>query len=95
MNAHTIHLTLAKHKQRLFSNYPLRSMALFGSYASGTATEFSDIDILVDFNEPVGFEIVDLAIELESLLERKVDLTTVKALKPALWAFVEPQLQYV
>lgn len=95
MDAQTIRLTLEQHKRALFQKYPLRSMALFGSYATGTATEASDVDILVDFMQPVGFEIVDLAIELEAMLHKRVDLTTVNALKPALWEFVEPQLQYV
>ncbi len=95
MDAQTIRQTLEHHKLALFQKYPLRSMALFGSYATGSANENSDVDILVDFLQPVGFEVVDLAIELETLLQKKVDLTTVKALKPALWEFVEPQLQYV
>lgn len=90
-----IRLTLEQHKLALFQKYPLRSIALFGSYATGTATETSDIDILVDFEQPVGLEVVDLAIELEELLHKRVDLTTRNALKPALWEFVKPQLQYV
>jgi len=28
--------------------YPIRSLSLFGSYAQGTATENSDVDLLVD-----------------------------------------------
>ncbi|WP_083421941.1 nucleotidyltransferase family protein [Arsenicibacter rosenii] len=69
--------------------------ALFGSYADGTATANSDIDILVEFNQPVGFEFIDLAIELEDILQKRVDLVTRQAIKPKLMPFIMSQLQYV
>lgn len=70
-------------------------MALFGSYATGTATEASDVDILVEFNRPVGFEFIDLSIELEILLQKPVDLVTRQAIKPRLLPYVTRQLHYV
>lgn len=70
-------------------------MALFGSYADGTATEDSDVDIMVEFNRPVGFEFIDLSIELENLLQKPVDLVTRQAVKPKLMPYITPQLQYV
>lgn len=33
-------------------NYPVKKISIFGSYADGTATEESDIDMLVEFNTP-------------------------------------------
>ena len=42
----------------------------------------SDIDILVEFSEPVGWEFIDLKDFLEMILEIKVDLVTKNALKP-------------
>jgi len=42
----------------------------------------SDIDILVEFSDPVEWDFIDLKEFLESLLEVKVDLVTKNALKP-------------
>ncbi|WP_128545777.1 nucleotidyltransferase family protein [Larkinella soli] len=95
MNAEAIKEILKANKEALFQRYPLKTMALFGSYADGTATEESDVDIMVEFSQPVGFEVVDLAIELEELLHKRVDLITRKAIKPSLMSFVSRQLQYV
>ncbi|GAB3934094.1 nucleotidyltransferase family protein [Larkinella terrae] len=95
MDAEQIKQILKVNKDVLFHRYPLVSIALFGSYADGTATEESDVDIMVEFSEPVGFEVVDLAIELEELLQKKVDLVTRKAIKPRLLPFISKQLQYV
>jgi uncharacterized protein len=95
MNAQDIKHQLQAHKSRLFDHYPLTSMALFGSYADGTATENSDVDIMVEFSQPVGFEFIDLVIELEELLHKRVDLVTKQAISPRLMRYISPQLQYV
>lgn len=95
MNGTEIKQLLRANKERLFAMYPLASMALFGSYADGTASEDSDVDILVEFNQPVGFEFIDLSIELESILHRPVDLVTRQAIKPRMMPFITQQLQYV
>ncbi|MBN1167012.1 MAG: nucleotidyltransferase domain-containing protein [Methanospirillaceae archaeon] len=55
-------------KEHTFTKYHISSLALFGSYVQGKATENSDIDILVDFDRPIGLEIVDLKDELETIL---------------------------
>jgi predicted nucleotidyltransferase len=49
-------------------------IGIVGSYARGEETEESDIDILVDFSEPIGWEVVDLKEYLEDLLSHRVDL---------------------
>ncbi len=49
---------------------------LFGSYVKGTAKTTSDVDLLVEFEKPIGWEFVDLAEELEHALDRKVDIAT-------------------
>ena len=56
--------------------------ALFGSFARGDATENSDIDLLVRFSKPKGFDWVNAALEIEDALGRKVDLVTEKGLSP-------------
>lgn len=86
---------LKQHKDKLTQKYPLKSIALFGSYARDEQKQDSDIDLLVDFTTPVGMEIVDLAIELEEILGHKVDLVTYNAVKKRLLPFIEHELAYV
>ena len=45
--------------------------------------------------QPVGFEFVDLAIELEKLFKHKVDLVSRKAIRPKMLPFIEKDLVYV
>jgi uncharacterized protein len=56
--------------------------AVFGSFARGEATKDSDIDLLVRFSKPKGFDWVDAALEIEDALGRKVDLVTENSLSP-------------
>jgi uncharacterized protein len=95
MNHQPILRALQKNKSYFFEKYPLKSMALFGSYARNEATSKSDIDILVEFSTPVGFEFMDLAIELETILNHKVDLFSKKGLKTNMLAFIEEEIIYV
>lgn len=53
---------------------------LFGSYASGSPTETSDIDILIS-GEEKGLKFIGLLDELRSTLHKKVDLIRVDDLK--------------
>ncbi len=62
--------------------------AVFGSFARGEADERSDIDLLVRFSKPKGFDWIDAALEIEDELGRKVDLVTEAALSPHLKEYV-------
>jgi uncharacterized protein len=57
-------------------------MGLFGSYARGDYTEESDLDVIVEFSQPVGFEFIHLANRLEELFGMKVDLLTPDSINP-------------
>lgn len=76
--------------------YPVKKLGVFGSFATGNNTEESDIDVLVEFTEPVDiFEFIDLKEFLETLLGKKVDLVSVKALKPFLRDRILGEVVYV
>ena len=83
---------LRKHKAELQRKYPLSSIELFGSYARNEQNTNSDVDVMVEFSEPVGIEFVDLLIELEAILGQPVDLINKKSLRPRLKPFIEPDL---
>lgn len=90
-----IEQTLAKHKQQLFSNYPIKSLAIFGSYARKEQTPDSDLDIIVEFNDKIGIRFIDLAEELETLIGFKVDLVSRKGIKDKYFQKIQSDLMYV
>lgn len=67
----------------LRQKYGVKRVGLFGSYSRCEATEESDIDILVEFERPIGFfAFMDLEEYLKEELGAEVDLVTEDALKP-------------
>lgn len=60
----------------LVSEYGVKRIGLFGSYAKGTPSETSDVDVVVEFARPIGLRFVEFAEYLESLLGKRVDVLT-------------------
>lgn len=78
-----IRSVLSDQKEFLRNKYRIKEMSIFGSVVRREEGDISDIDILVDFSEPIGFfAFLELEEYLEQLLGRKVDLVSRKALKP-------------
>ncbi|MCX6090162.1 MAG: nucleotidyltransferase family protein [Candidatus Atribacteria bacterium] len=66
---------LKKHKDEVENTYHAKILGIFGSYARGEASQESDIDVLVDFNDKVDlFDLVELSIFLEEKIGWKVDI---------------------
>ena len=75
---------LSEHRAEL-GEMGVRSLALFGSVARDEAKPGSDVDLLVEFSQPVGlFQFIALKQYLEALLGSTVDLGTPRSLKPLL-----------
>jgi len=72
---------LQSHKNDLQVKYHVKELGVFGSFARGEQGLESDVDILVEFDEPIGWEYVDLIDHLENIIGLKVDLVTPMALK--------------
>lgn len=87
--------TLRSHKTTLSLKYGLTQIAIFGSYGRGQQTSDSDLDILVDFKNPIGVEFIDLADELERILKIKIDLVSKNGVKPFYYKQIEDELNYV
>lgn len=94
-NLQDIKNTLSTNKKSLFDKYGLRFLAIFGSYARNQQTDQSDIDILVEFEKPIGIEFIDLAHDLENMLDEKVDLVSKSGLKPKYFKSISNELNYV
>jgi len=91
----TILSLILKNKPDLQKKYPIKTIGVFGSVARGDNDETSDVDILVEFEKPIGIEFIDLANELESILQQKVDLISRAGVKPKYFKVIEKDLHYV
>ncbi|HBR14816.1 MAG TPA: nucleotidyltransferase [Candidatus Omnitrophica bacterium] len=60
----------------LRQRFGVKRMAIFGSFATDTATGESDVDIFLEFEKPIGLRFMQLADYLESKLRKKADILT-------------------
>lgn len=87
--------TLNTHKKRLFRDYPLKSIAIFGSYSRAEQDSTSDLDLLVEFSDNIGIRFIDLADELEDIIGMKVDIVSKQGVKEKYLKAIAPDLIYV
>jgi predicted nucleotidyltransferase len=77
--------TLKQRNAEIVNRFGVKSLQLFGSVARDEATASSDVDLLVEFDRPVGyFGLFALQEYLEGVLGCRVDLGTPGSLKPYL-----------
>lgn len=82
-------------RKEIEEKYKVKTLAIFGSYARNENNPESDIDIIVEFKEPVGLLFIHLADYLEEILGIKVDLMTLEAIKPNRKEYILKELVYV
>jgi hypothetical protein len=87
--------TISKHKDQLFNDYPIKSLAIFGSYSKNEQNKESDLDIIVEFNGKIGIRFIDLANELEDLVGFKIDLVSKNGIKEKYFKSISSDLIYV
>jgi predicted nucleotidyltransferase len=83
--------------KKYFSQKPVLKAYLFGSYVRGTADASSDIDVLVDldYSQKIGLEFIKMKIELEKLLNRRVDLVSSAGLSKYIKPIVDQEKQMI
>ncbi len=87
---------LRVHGKELSEKYGVKRIGIFGSYSRNEQRMDSDVDILVEFERPVGLiTFVRLQEYLERLLGVKVDLVTKGALKKRLKERILKEVKYV
>jgi hypothetical protein len=92
-NLEEIKIIIHKNKPIIKNKFKVKEIGIFGSYARGENKHKSDIDLLVEFDEPVGFfAFLDLEEYLEDILGMKVDLVSKKALKPRIGKYILEEL---
>ena len=88
--------TLKVLKSELQTRYKVKEIGLFGSFIRGEQSQNSDVDILVEFEVPIGlFKFLELEEYLETRLGRKVDLVSKKALKPRIGRYILQEVMMI
>lgn len=82
-------------KPILQKEYSVNNIGLFGSFSNDSFSDKSDIDILVEFDKPIGWKFFTLEIYLENIFGRKIDLVTKNALKDHIKNNILKQVKYI
>lgn len=72
---------LHQHYSYLATEYGVRRIGLFGSYAKDSPREQSDVDIIAEFEKPIGLKFVEFTEYLERLFDTSVDVLTPEGLR--------------
>ena len=80
-----------------FRNRPVLKAYLFGSYVHGHADNDSDIDILVDldYSQKIGLQFIQMKMDLEKLLNNKVDLVSSNGISKYIKPVVDNEKQLI
>ncbi|HVS08911.1 MAG TPA: nucleotidyltransferase family protein [Planctomycetota bacterium] len=78
-------LTILREHEAEVREHHVKALSIFGSVVRGEASDASDIDILVEFDQRVGLlTFVGLKLFLEGILGRPVDLVTPSGLRDSM-----------
>ena len=94
-NLDEIKKILKKNKTYLRKKYSVEETGIFGSFSRGDQNSRSDIDLMVSLKKPLGLEFVDLSLELQTILNHKVDLVSKNALKKRMLVAIKDEVIYV
>ena len=80
-----------------FRTCPVLKAYLFGSYVRGKADNLSDIDILVDldYSQRIGLQFIQMKIDLEKILNNKVDLVSSNGISKYIKPVVDKEKQLI
>ena len=86
---------LSRHKQEFAVRFSVRRIGLFGSIIRDEGSEESDLDILVEMDQPTFDHYMDLKFFLEEHLNCPVDLILADTVKPRLKPIIAREVAYV
>jgi len=98
MTKQEILLYLSNHKDEFFQRFGLIKLGLFGSYAKGTNSEESDIDIIIELDnnlDNVYSKKKEFKLVLENYFQKNVDIAREKYLKPLAKESIMEHVTYV
>jgi len=80
-------------KSKDIRKFSVRKIGIFGSFSKNKQNKKSDIDIIVEFDNPTLDNYMELKFLLEKIFKRKIDIVTLKGLKPEL-EYVKEEAEY-
>jgi len=86
---------LHKIKPVLADQFHVSKIGYFGSFATDEQNDNSDLDLLVEFSQPIGWEFFTLERFLEQSLGLKIELVTRNALKERIKDSILNQVRYI
>ena len=80
-----------------FKTQPVLKAYLFGSYFHGNAGKESGIDILVDldYSQRIGLQFIQMKMDLEKILNNKVDLVSSNGISKYIKPIVDSEKQLI
>lgn len=82
--------------KRILKNYHTAKAGVFGSYARGSQRPDSDLDLIVEFSQPMNLlDLIGVEQELSDALGIKVDLLTFESIHKSIRPYVEKEVQYL
>lgn len=87
-------IKILQKNNNLLKKYHVKKIGLFGSYVRNEASNKSDIDLLVDFEEKTFDNFIELAFELEKIFDKKIDLLTEKGISPYILPYIKNEVQW-
>jgi len=81
-------------RHELSERFTVRRIGVFGSCARGAASPGSDVDVIVELEEPTFDHYMDLKFRLEEVLDRPVDLVMAETVKPRIRPIIEREVVY-
>ncbi len=88
--------TLTALKPELHERFGVSEIGVFGSWVRGEQREGSDIDVLVDFDQPIGlFEIMELQEYLEETFGCSVDIALRRSLRKYIGQHILAEVEYL
>jgi len=94
MNKNEILNFLVQNKNDMKKRFSVKRIGLFGSFVRGSQHGKSDVDILVEFENPTFDNYMDLKFYLERNIGRPVDLVLVDSLKPRIRNLIIKEVTY-
>lgn len=82
-------------KPELADKFHVIRIGYFGSFANDRQNENSDLDLLVEFSEPIGWKFFTLEQFLEKSFGIPIDLVTKNALKERIKESILNQVNYI
>ncbi len=87
---------ISDHKPLLHDRYKINTIGVFGSYARGDTHSASDVDVLVEFSEPISLiHLISLENYLTGIIGVKVDVVPKEDIRKELKDTILKEAVYV